>query len=527
MSIVKPLIYSKMPWIFCFSCSLIQKGFRNFFFFWHLLTSLQSTRCSVWFLTAKPEKCFNIKQLIKQDCTTSLAAMNGTLNQSYLIENSYPQEANYLQIVVIISFVFAILFIIIMASVTALGNSLLFYVVWKDKHLLNASNVFVLNLAFIGFLQTFSSMPLTMVYAIFRVHSHERLCDVREFLSDWLLCASFMALFLISLNRYAILVFGHNYTTRFSKRRSLIYVSVTWITAMIFATVMAVYRNASEVLREYDCSPRSVDNQSPRGAAAVKLLFTGCPFVATLALYERIIQNFLQRKRLYEKDNSSDCIPTTADRKRRAATKNIHVLSLTVAVLCAGQLLYVVQVFLTLLTGEMPRQVVITALGLYYFVNTSHAVIFGYLNKKFKRTFKRIFRRFFYNVHRWGTKKTGRKREIIKKEMNSFKTIDLNKYDSTSISSSFAGESSFSTSRGPLLLSSHNNSFEASKSLNSSHATCQMAISTPKMKKLNNSSAATRSRFPLMNDSLLSMNSSLHEELTRSRAARLFNSNLD
>ena len=444
--------------------------------------------------------------------------MNGTFNQSIFTEDKFSQAALYLQVVIVVSFVLAFVLIFTVAIITAVGNCLMLYVVWKEKRLLGASDVLVLNLAFIGLLQTITAMPLSMVYAVFRIRSHEQVCDVREFFSDTLLCASFSALFLISLNRYAVLVCRHNYSSRFSRRRALVYASFTWITALAYAAIMAVYRNSSKSLREYDCSPRSVDNYSPRGAAALKFAFIGFQFIGTLALYLRIIQYFLHRERKYKKGNSSDSLPTKADRKHRAAKKNIRVLSLTIAVLCGGQLLYVVAVIFNLLTGQVSRQVIITALGLYYFCNTAHPVIFGYLNKKFKRAFKRIFRCFFYKVHRWGTMKSGQKGKISMKKMNSIKILNLDKYNSTSINSTSVGEASFSTSEGPLL-----NTSQASKSLNLTQTTWETDLWKGGMEKSDHQPRSTRSRLGFMNDSFQLVNCSLYEELSRSKVTALFN----
>ena len=446
--------------------------------------------------------------------------MNKTFNLSIDQHGFEHWEAReYLLIVSNVSFVLSILLIIGIVSATALGNGLLFYVVRKDKRLWIASNVFVLNLASVSLLQALSAMPLTLVYTIFRQQSSEHVCDVREFLSDSLICASFSALFLISLNRYAVLLFRLDYPVHFSKRRALAYVAATWLVSILYAAATTVYRNTSESLREYDCSTTSVDNQLPRGAATLKFVFVGFPFIGTLLVYAKLMLHFSQRKSSCKNDGSSNYHLTTDGRKRRAATKNIRVLGLTVAFLCGGQLLYVIAVFVNLLTGQVPRQLVITALGLYYFVNTANPVLFGYLNKKFKRTFKRIFHRLFAKVHSWGTKKNGKNRPILKTRMNTFKLIDLDKYNSISDNSYFIEESSLSVSRVPLLLNSHE-LFSGNKSLNRS-CELQTEFSRSSKQQLSIHRELTRSRFPVMRDSSVLSNSSLHEELTRSRAAIL------
>ena len=109
------------------------------------------------------------------------------------------------------------------------GNTMLFYIVLKNRNLQTKGNVFILNLAIADLLVAFVNLPVTIVTVIAEDWILGRtVCLISGFITLLTFVASCMALSMISINRYHAIVHWTSYENTYTRRKCVLYVCITW-----------------------------------------------------------------------------------------------------------------------------------------------------------------------------------------------------------------------------------------------------------------------------------------------------------
>ena len=116
------------------------------------------------------------------------------------------------------------------------GNVILFYIVARVRALQTNANVFILNLAAADLLVAIFNVPVTCVAVI----AEDRIlgktvCLMIGFITLLTFVASYMALSMISINRYHAIVHWNSYENIYTRRKCALYVCITWSITIVLS----------------------------------------------------------------------------------------------------------------------------------------------------------------------------------------------------------------------------------------------------------------------------------------------------
>ena len=133
----------------------------------------------------------------------------------------------------------AMVFALIAATIcvtSMLLNGLICMVFYKNKHLLNAPNVFITSVALSDLLYSVTSLPLLVV-----TNAHGRWiygdvgCKATAFITTWSGLTSLMNLSVASYERYVALAFLYKKNRSFSKRKAVCFTVAMWLYALVWS----------------------------------------------------------------------------------------------------------------------------------------------------------------------------------------------------------------------------------------------------------------------------------------------------
>ena len=119
---------------------------------------------------------------------------------------------------------------------SVLLNSLVCLVFYKNKHLLNAPNIFIASVALSDLLYSVTYLPLLVV-----TNAHGRWiyggpgCKATAFIVTWSGLTSLMSLSVASYERYTALVFLYKKKRTFSKRKAVCFTVAMWLYALFWS----------------------------------------------------------------------------------------------------------------------------------------------------------------------------------------------------------------------------------------------------------------------------------------------------
>lgn len=309
------------------------------------------------------------------------------------------------------------------AMATSFAAATLFYAFYKERKLRVPSALPVLNLSASGFLLGPISGLFTLLIDVLQVNIHDKsshvLWDVKCFTEEFSISVYFQALFFISALRYGLALCG-NRLCRASTRQIAVSICITWVISLIYAALVTFHQQHGRcLLRTY-----------PRGLAAAKFTFLGFLHFGATCIYANLAFYFHQKRDnlppdFYSLDSSSRRI---AERNARVSLKNIQMIALIVGTLSACNFPYVGCTVAVMFTGQLSNNVKLLAyvtMQCGIFINL---ILYGYLNKRFKRIVRPM-------LHRWIGRITNNRRKGKLNE--SFPQNNL------SISSSRIGSNSF------------------------------------------------------------------------------------
>ena len=141
---------------------------------------------------------------------------NESLNEVTLLSNSKPSPVSLLDISLAlppVTFVFILVFYLLIISLASFGCLLVIYVVLRAKNLRTNSNFYLVNLAVSDLLLVFLACPMTLAQ-LATTHwpfpSYEILCKLATFLPLLFSFASTFTICLIALDRHQLIVHTHN-----------------------------------------------------------------------------------------------------------------------------------------------------------------------------------------------------------------------------------------------------------------------------------------------------------------------------
>ena len=197
-------------------------------------------------------------------------------------------------------------FVILLVSLV--GNVLIALVVWKNKKLHKSINYFVVNMALSDLFTPSTIMPIKIVEIIsgsgaFKVHSPlmlgNILCKVCYFLPDVSVLVSVESLLLISLDRFAAVVFPLK-SKRITSKVRLTCILCSWIIAIAvhspYFYTLRLFPDGNEYYCEYDWEPAFDHEETSKNyITATFLAIIAVPICILIIVYSAIAWSLKRR----------------------------------------------------------------------------------------------------------------------------------------------------------------------------------------------------------------------------------------
>lgn len=298
---------------------------------------------------------------------------------------------------------FSVAFAIIAFSVFAMAISFavftLFYAVYKEKKLRVSSAMPVFNLCLSGLALGVVSGLFTLLFDVIQMNEPAGLLhDVKCFVEEFSISVYFQALFVICAARYGLALYGEK-LCRVTVKQASVCIGATWI-------ISAVYASLVTLNMKHEARGPQIMHPWPRGIAALQFTFLGFLHFTALCVYANLVVYFHRKKDNIPPDFYSleSSRRRMAERNIRVSEKNIQVIGFIVGTLCACNLPYLGIITTAMFTGQLSHNAKLFASVVMYCGILFNFVLYGYLNKRFKRVIRpllhRLMSRTFKNWNR-------------------------------------------------------------------------------------------------------------------------------
>uniref|UniRef100_A0A5F8G770 Neuropeptide FF receptor 1 n=2 Tax=Monodelphis domestica TaxID=13616 RepID=A0A5F8G770_MONDO len=300
-------------------------------------------------------------------------------------------------------FIMAYVFIFLMCLV---GNSLVCFVVVKNREMRTVTNIFILNLAVSDLLVGIFCMPTTLVDNLVTGWPFDNItCKISGLVQGMSVSASVFTLVAIAMERFRCIV--HPFRQKLSLRKALLTIAIIWVLALVIMCPSAVTLTVTQEEHHFmvDAQNRSYPFFSCWEAwpeKGMRKIYTTFLFshiyLAPLALlsvtYARISFKLFQ-------SSAPGGAPPGLERQR-ACRRKARVVRMLIVVALFFSLSWLPLWSLLLLTdyGRLSEQQLhlLTAYifpfahWLAFFNSSANPIIYGYFNRNFRRGFQAAFR---------------------------------------------------------------------------------------------------------------------------------------
>lgn len=279
--------------------------------------------------------------------------------------------------------------VLLLAAV--LGNSLVLYMVWKNKNLRTIPNHFIVSLAVadVG-MATICQPPCFTVLVMGKRTYGNFVCQLQGYVIAVLACVSLLTLTVVAVNRYFLIVRPKNYQKIFSTRNTRMMIAAIWLVSLIEPVpyLATDHRYVYHAGKFFCFQVVKVDF-----GTLVGYVFVVIPMIVLSFCYYNVFKALKEHnKRLHSMRRRGDQ-PTTA----RISVEEINVtktLFLTVCafIICWTPISIVDFVGFGQGSWNLPREVYVLYTFLGQLSTVINPVIYGVMNKTFRDEYKKLFK---------------------------------------------------------------------------------------------------------------------------------------
>ena len=285
-------------------------------------------------------------------------------------------------------------------AISALGNSVTIFVVWRDTNLRKlAFNFFIVNLAATDLTITLMYMPRSIVMWLrgseWLVEGPfgSVLCKVVPFLHVVSIQVSILTLLAMAVDRCFVIVFPLK--KRITEKASKIIIAFIWLLAMAvrFPYIYSLRITFKETRGAFVCGAalkKAFGNRQAREIYYTFLFvaFYGLPFISITACYSAIIVTLRQKKPQLFESNRERRGQETLDR----ASRKIFYLLLTVT--AAFVFCWLTYFIAQIVYDSIPCPLRFWRLFLAHSNSALNPCLYAIFNQKFRQGYKRFFSSF-------------------------------------------------------------------------------------------------------------------------------------
>ena len=276
--------------------------------------------------------------------------------------------------------------------VAVFGNLLTFYAVYRNHRLRTIPNMFVIALAVSDILMCTCCMPFTVV-ALFhgRWIFGESYCLFQGFAVLTFGIVAMVTMGVIAVNRFFCVVKPERYLLLFKKQRALIYIVIVWCLAFAGSVPPFSFEGKNSFKFQPGKAMCLYTFESNMAyTVTIECVYIAAPLTIIAVCYVKVFRSVSRSNRVF----CSGVEPSQlrANVEEAKVTKTLVVVLFGFA--CCWLPIFVMDI-LDAVRGELaiPRQVYLTNGFLIYLSSTINPVIYGIMNRQFRREYKALLRK--------------------------------------------------------------------------------------------------------------------------------------
>ncbi|KAM9455829.1 melatonin receptor type 1B-B [Clarias gariepinus] len=278
--------------------------------------------------------------------------------------------------------------LIFITVVDLIGNFLVIISVFRNRKLRNVGNMFVVSLALADLVVAFYPYPLVL-YALF--HDGWSLgntqCQVSGFLMGLSVIGSVFNITGIAINRYCYICHSFSYGRFYSLRNTLLLVALIWMLTVLAILPNIFVGSLSYDPRVYSCTFTQTTSSSY--TVAVVVIHFLVPMAVVTFCYLRIWVLVIKVRHKVKKKEHSQVRPSDL---RNFVTMFVVFVLFAICWAPLNLIGLVVAIDPEVMAPRIPEWLFVISYFMAYFNSCLNAIIYGLLNRNFRKEYKRIVR---------------------------------------------------------------------------------------------------------------------------------------
>ncbi|XP_043836202.1 neuropeptide FF receptor 1 [Dromiciops gliroides] len=309
-------------------------------------------------------------------------------------------------------FILAYIFIFLMCLV---GNSLVCFIVVKNRQMRTVTNMFILNLAVSDLLVGIFCMPTTLVDNLITGWPFDNItCKISGLVQGMSVSASVFTLVAIAVERFRCIV--HPFRQKLTPRKALVTITIIWVLALTIMCPSAITLTVTQEEHHFmvDAQNRSYPLFSCWEAWPEKdmrkiyttVLFSHiyvAPLLLLLIMYTRIAFKLFKSR-----DPHADEAAVERQHVSRRKAKVVHMLIIVALFFTLSWLPLWCLLLLTDYGHLSEQQLHLVSVYIFpfahwlaFFNSSANPIIYGYFNRNFRRGFQAVFQTQLCSL-KWG-----------------------------------------------------------------------------------------------------------------------------
>ena len=284
-----------------------------------------------------------------------------------------------------------VLVCVVLLLAALLGNSLVLWMVCKNKNLRTIPNHFIISLALSDIaMATICQPPCLTVLIVGKRTYGNFVCQMQGYVVATLACVSLLTLTLVAVNRYFLIVRPKNYQNIFTTGRTRLMILAIWVLSLLepLPYLLSGHNYVYHAGKFFCFQVVEVDFFTLLG-----YIFIAIPmFVLTLCYY-KVFKTLREHKKRLQSMRRRDDQPSTV----KITVEDIKVtktLFITVCgfVICWTPISIVDFIGFAQGSWNLPREAYVMYTFLGQLSTVINPVIYGVMNKTFREEYKKLFK---------------------------------------------------------------------------------------------------------------------------------------
>ena len=271
------------------------------------------------------------------------------------------------------------------------GSLLVFIAVYRNQSLRTLTNMFVVALAVSDILISICCMPLTIATLIRgRWIFSANVCRFQGFAMFTLAMVSLLTMEIIAINRYFCVVNPQTFIVLFNRRRIFMYIVVVWCAALVGSVPPIFFEKGGYKFQPGKAMCMYTFDTNIAYTVFIECVYISSPLILITFCYVRVFYTVSRTNQVFSHENNPQQLQANVEESK--VTKTVAAV-MTGFAFCWLPICIMDYIDAARERPTLPRQAYLTYGFLAYLSSVTNPVIYGVMNRNFRREYKAILKK--------------------------------------------------------------------------------------------------------------------------------------